>query len=319
VLEKFQASEVYRGCLGKAGGITRAEFEAAVLELERKAHPPMTELPDFHVRFFRQAQTLAAFTVAEATAPVSETRKAEILEVLRLNGEQFQWVEKQAMWDWREPGAAEQKLEVLLNSERERAANLHAVKVFERCLRWALREHGGGLAEAVIETLERIGGWCYLNKREVRLVRETLTEDILAESHQGLGRQPRVARRLQSLLAWRHRLVELRPYPHRLGRRAFAEFVEERLAVGETAAARTERVDQLAQLGSPLQERHLPGSKQSFRGQPPDIHVRRCGFVHGSERVLNVLEPSRTRLSVLCESLCQNRPQAGKVRKIRGN
>ena len=181
VLEQFQASEVDRTGRGRTGGTTRAAFEATVPELERKAHPPMTALPEYHAKFFQVALTLAAFTVAEATAPVTETRKADILEFLNLSPEQFEKVVSETDWNWQEAGNAEAKLQHHLANQRERAANIHSVEIIDRCVRMVLREHDGGLPEAVGEALDRIGNRCYLNAKEVKALLSALTGNILAK------------------------------------------------------------------------------------------------------------------------------------------
>jgi hypothetical protein len=181
VLEQFQASEIYRQCRGKGGGTPRVKYEEAVLELERRAHPPMEALPHSHLSFLRKTLLLATFATAEAASPVTETRKAELLGLLCCGEEEFAKAATQLDWDWQEAGMAIRKIERLMRNEQVGVSNVHVVEIVENCVLAMVQEHDGDLPTAVKEILVQIGGWGCLSPAEVEAVTTALAEDLQAK------------------------------------------------------------------------------------------------------------------------------------------
>lgn len=177
VLDAFVASEVYRACDGIPGGMPRAAFEAAVLGLDRRAHPPIEgPLPAEVGVFVEISALLVACALIEAIGPVTPARLAPALEVLEIDAEDLEKIRSGIGWDPMAPDSSLPRFAAALEGRKQRWANLHSVEIFNRALAAALAESGGEFHDAMEPALEHAGALCGLNGSEVRAILETFAE-----------------------------------------------------------------------------------------------------------------------------------------------
>lgn len=185
VLDAFMASEVYRACDGIAGGMPRAAFEAAVLGLDRRAHPPLEgPLPSEVGVFVEISGLLVACALIEATGPVTPARLAPALEVLETDADGMEKIRSGIGWDPMEPESSLPRFAAALEGTRRRWANLHSVEIFNRALIAALAESGGEFHDAMEPVLEQAGALCGLTPPEVRAIVETFAERAKAATRE---------------------------------------------------------------------------------------------------------------------------------------
>jgi hypothetical protein len=180
VLDRFRESAIFRTALGTSGGISREQFEAEVLEMDRQAHPPLTELPDDQKAFFFIATVLAAQFVMEAVGAVTPPRQRLMLEFLDINEAQVQEIARQARWDRRKVGQAADLLQTMLTGTHSRWANLHCVELLNRCCLLTLQEHNGRMPRRVKKAFCQLAGCCRLRVDELEAVLDALSESISA-------------------------------------------------------------------------------------------------------------------------------------------
>jgi hypothetical protein len=180
VLDRFRESAIFRTALGTSGGISREQFEAEVLEMDRQAHPPLGELPDDQKTFFFIATVLAAQFVMESVGTVTPPRERLMLEFLDIDEAQVQELARQAGWNRRKVGQAADLLQTMLTGSHSRWANPHCVELLSRCCLLTLQEHNGRMPRRVKKAFCQLAGWCRLRVDELEAVLDALSESISA-------------------------------------------------------------------------------------------------------------------------------------------
>jgi hypothetical protein len=177
ILAEFVKTELYRSCRGEPGGIPWAEFEAAVLEMEAIAHPPMKELPEAQVRFTCIAGLLAGRFILEAEGVVAKAREESFREFFQLEPAEWNDIVEKLGWRLGKDSNTRELLEQLLTGADAKWANIHAVRIFRVALTLAVCEYGSGIPEKVLGALGSMGIWLQLSRSEWIAIHETLLEE----------------------------------------------------------------------------------------------------------------------------------------------
>jgi hypothetical protein len=193
-LRRFAASALYRQCLGEAGGTSREQFEAEVLELDQQAHPPITRLPEDHLEFVALASLLAGRHILEATGPLTPARYRRCLDFFQLDQEQVdkltcrhlnclledaddgEGVLGRARWM---PGAkAGELLSELLRGPRLPWIRFHSAGILKHSILFGLQEHQGRCPRPVLRAIEEVGNCCLLDSAQVMTLLETVRKGL---------------------------------------------------------------------------------------------------------------------------------------------
>jgi hypothetical protein len=179
VLDQFLKSELYRACLGESGGEPREQFEAAVLEMERVAHPPLEDPPVEHLIFVTLGCLLATYFLMESAGTVTKEREAAFMEFFDLKAESLDALAADMNWRRGQASNTRELLEKDLTGRRNRRANIHCVQILGVAFEFAIKEHGGQIPGQVQAALLDLGPWCSLAKEEVSAICETIMQTSL--------------------------------------------------------------------------------------------------------------------------------------------
>lgn len=181
VLDAFMASEIYAACNGLDRGMPRAAFEAAVLGLDRRAHPPLVgPVPDEVSAFIQITAVLMAFALADATVPLTRERIDSILTALEIDETSFEKLCAGTGWDPLSADSAFDRLTNALGDPGRRWTNLLSVEIFNRALVGVLTANDGQLSPEMDPILFRIGSFCQLSPNDIRAILETFLERAVA-------------------------------------------------------------------------------------------------------------------------------------------
>jgi hypothetical protein len=185
VLAQYLETEMYRACRGESGGVSREQFEAAVLEMERQAHPPLDELPAEQNQFTNVAALLGTHFIMEAAGAVTKGREEAFREFFDLEPTTLEALVKQIGWQRGVESNTRELLEQLLTGLHGKWANVHCLRIIEAAFVFAAKEHGGEIPDKLQSSLLDLGKWCGLEKGELVALCETILETIAEEQEKG--------------------------------------------------------------------------------------------------------------------------------------
>ncbi len=185
VIKNFAESEAGRACLGEPGGTPRAEFEAAILELDRRAYPPLEELPEEHGRFVSLASLLSSWYILEASGPVEGERLSRYLEHFELEESRLKDIAGQLGWKQGHGGNTTELLKSILLGPRTAWVPIHAAHILHRAFFLMVRDIGQpNMMDDLDDVCTRLGQWCQLDRRETIAVYDILLDSLSEDAEE---------------------------------------------------------------------------------------------------------------------------------------
>lgn len=154
----FEASGLCRGLRGQKGGTPREQFEAQVLELDRRVHPPLTSVPQEHTVFVHGTCAVVASFVWETSEQYSEEGLLEFLGKLGFSEDLVRSIATSIGWEFGPEGNTVQILNNLARGEHG-----HLGRVDSHQFMWtaaiAFLEVGEARTAETMERYQKVANW----------------------------------------------------------------------------------------------------------------------------------------------------------------